>query len=448
MTQYKPTPPPGQSGANQSSPLANQLSPLSRPGFKHTKLGWLPEEWEVVPIGQIVNLLSGYAFSSSNYSDKGIRLLRGANVKRGDISWDDSVTKFWPQNKIGNKLEKYFLAENDLIIAMDGSLVGRSYGIIKAHDLPCLLLQRVARIRSKKLSTGFLKALVGSPLFVNYCDRVKTVTAIPHISSKDIKNFKIPLPPLPEQHRIARCLTTWDRAITTTRTLLDHLRRRKRGLMQRLLTGEVRLPGFGSAAHGKVKTVKLESISKKISNGLTYNTRIIGQHRISRIETIADGEINLNKTGFAEDGVIRPDYKLNHGDILYSHINSVKHIGKVAYFDLSEVLYHGMNLVRIQPNPLKVDSKYLYYWLYSDLGRRWAWKLAKKAVNQASISTSELKSIKISLPSPKEQTAIARVLTAADREIELYEQKLTALETQKRGLMQQLLTGQKRLPSS
>ena len=433
------TPPPSNSGTNRKSDIVNGKSSIPT-GFKPTKLGWLPEEWEVVPIGQIVNLLSGYAFSSGNYSDKGIRLLRGANVKRGDISWDDSVTKFWPQNKIGNKLEKYLLAENDLIIAMDGSLVGRSYGIIKAHDLPCLLLQRVARIRSKMLSTGFLKALVGSLLFVNYCDRVKTVTAIPHISSKDIKNFKIPLPPLPEQHRIARCLTTWDRAITTTRTLLDQLRSRKRGLMQRLLTGEVRLPGF-SEEWEEVKMNDLFTEIKERNDGDDHEPMTVS----STVGLISQRE----KFDRVIAGKSLSKYILiKKGDFTYNKGNS-KTYPMGCVFPLEEFESAVVPFVYISfRSKVELDKAFYKYWFENHgLDRQLKGIISSGARGDGLLNVNKRNFFILKLPFPpiKEQTAIARVLTSADREIELYQQKLTALETQKRGLMQQLLTGQKRL---
>jgi len=89
----------------------------------------------------------------------------------------------------------YALRDGDLVIAMDGSLVGRSFARLSKQDLPALLLQRVARIRSAKIDIGYLSQWVGSNRFINYCDSVKTVTAIPHISSEDIRRFTIHIPP-------------------------------------------------------------------------------------------------------------------------------------------------------------------------------------------------------------------------------------------------------------
>jgi type I restriction enzyme S subunit len=125
---------------------------------------------------------------------------------------------------------------------MDGSLVGRSFARLTTQDLPALLLQRVARIRSKKMDVGYLSQFVGSDQFVTYCDSVKTVTAIPHISAEDIRRFSIPTPPtIDEQTAIATILSDMDAEITELERKRDKTRLLKQGMMQELLTGRIRL---------------------------------------------------------------------------------------------------------------------------------------------------------------------------------------------------------------
>ena len=138
-------------------------------------------EWQLKAIGKQIDLLTGFPFQSNYYAESGIRLLRGSNVKRGSTDWSEDLGQCWPM--ITPDIVKYELQSGDLVIAMDGSLVGRSYARLKGTDLPALLLQRVVRIRSKAIDLGFLSQIVGSDHFIKYCDSVKTVTAIPHISS-------------------------------------------------------------------------------------------------------------------------------------------------------------------------------------------------------------------------------------------------------------------------
>jgi type I restriction enzyme S subunit len=139
-------------------------------------------------------------------------------------------------------IARYELREGDLVIAMDGSLVGRSYARLQHQDLPAVLLQRVARIRSAKLDIRFLTQFVGSSTFISYCDSVKTVTAIPHISPSDIRNFTIPIPSdIAEQVAIAEVLTHMDEELEALEQRRDKTRALKQAMMQELLTGRTRL---------------------------------------------------------------------------------------------------------------------------------------------------------------------------------------------------------------
>ena len=197
-------------------------------------------EWVVKPIGESIDLLSGFPFSSDSYSFSGVRLLRGSNVKRGQTDWSDEITQFWPSKN--PEIAKYELKVGDLVISMDGSLVGRSYARIVESDLPALLLQRVARIRSRSIDIGFLTQFVGSQFFTIHCDSVKTVTAIPHISADDIRSFSIPTPPtFEEQTAIANVLSDMDVELATLKARCDKARQIKLAMMQELLTGRIRL---------------------------------------------------------------------------------------------------------------------------------------------------------------------------------------------------------------
>jgi type I restriction enzyme S subunit len=197
-------------------------------------------EWLIKSIGNDIDLLTGFPFSSKDYSAKGIRLLRGSNVKRGQIDWSNGIAQYWPA--VTHEISPYVLQDGDLVIAMDGALVGRSFARLSRDDLPALLVQRVARIRSAKIDVGYLAQLIGTDLFSKYCDSVKTVTAIPHISSEDIRRFKIPIPPtIREQAAIANILSDIENEISALEIRRDKTEELKQGMMQELLTGKTRL---------------------------------------------------------------------------------------------------------------------------------------------------------------------------------------------------------------
>ena len=157
---------------------------------------------------------------------------------------------------------------------------------------------------------------------------------------------------------------------------------------------------------------------------------------VSRIETISDGTIDLNKVGYVD--FIPYSYLLQSGDLLFSNINSLKHIGKVAQVSEATRLFHGMNLLVLRPTK-GVDKKFLFYKLIN--AKPWFEKIASQAINQASINQSTLKELQIELPQQKpEQAKIAEILSKVDRAIEQTEALIAKQQRIKTGLMQDLLT--------
>lgn len=157
-------------------------------------------------IGQSCDVISGFPFDSSQFSLMGVRLMRGMNVKRGFLDFSEENNRYW---ETATGLEKYLLQENDIIIAMDGSLVGKSFGIVTKEHLPLLLVQRVARIRSDSINSRYLYHWIVKYL-PEYADSKKTAGAVPHISLKDIKSLPLVIPPSAIQEKLAYTLDRFD----------------------------------------------------------------------------------------------------------------------------------------------------------------------------------------------------------------------------------------------
>jgi type I restriction enzyme M protein len=157
---------------------------------------------------------------------------------------------------------------------------------------------------------------------------------------------------------------------------------------------------------------KLENITLNISNGLTYkNEKSSGGLPISRIQTISHGVINFDLVGYADLDTVNPKYLMHEGDILFSHINSIDHLGKIAiYTKEMKTLIHGMNLLRIVPNQDLVVPGYLFHNLRSNTFRAEVRAFAKQAVNQASINISDLNALEIPLPPLEVQKQITAEL--------------------------------------
>lgn len=148
-------------------------------------------KWVKCNLSSISTISTGFPFKGQLYTDSGIRVVRGENVTIGSLRWDS--IKCW--NTDLDKYDKYYLKEDDVVIGMDGSRVGKNRARINANQLPLLLAQRVACVRSNEFSDQkFLYYLIFSDRFEEYVNRIQTGSSIPHISQKQIEDFPVYVP--------------------------------------------------------------------------------------------------------------------------------------------------------------------------------------------------------------------------------------------------------------
>lgn len=168
-------------------------------------------EWEEKTLGENSDLLTGNPFDSKKFSKDGIFLVRGINVKRGYLDISEDISEYWPTS---HDLERFLLKDDDVVIQMDGALIGKSYAKIQSKHLPALLVQRVTRIRSSNIDSEFTYQSIQRD-FLKYISRIKTETAVPHLSLNDIRSFFISTPKEKEQKKIGNFFKQLD-------TLLNH----------------------------------------------------------------------------------------------------------------------------------------------------------------------------------------------------------------------------------
>ena len=164
--------------------------------------------FETVTLSEVADIIVGFAFKSQDFNTNGngVRLVRGKNITKRSLRWGED-TRWWSDFSID--LSRYFLKENDIVIGMDGSLVGKNYAKITESDLPLLLVQRVACIRAKKgISQEYLWQIIATPVFEKYIDTVKTGTTIPPISGKQIGEYEIPYVDYETQLKISGILSS------------------------------------------------------------------------------------------------------------------------------------------------------------------------------------------------------------------------------------------------
>jgi type I restriction enzyme S subunit len=237
-------------------------------GYKRTKVGVIPEEWEVVRLGDVLKEKPKYGINAPavDYSKNLPRYLR--------ITDFDDDGKIDPEKKVSVNDENYrnfILQENDLVFARTGATVGKSY-LYKKEDGELVYAGFLIKITpdNHKLNSVFLRNYVSTNKYWSWVRYMSARSGQPGINGKEYALLPIPLPPLPEQQKIAEILSTWDRAIEKLEALIEAKERLKKGLMQKLLSGEVRFPGFS----GEWEEVRLGDVGSFISGGTpaTSNT--------------------------------------------------------------------------------------------------------------------------------------------------------------------------------
>ncbi len=403
----------------------------------------IPNNWVYSNIGSHVDLLSGHAFKSEKYtsSNAGIKLLRGDNIAQGYIRWRDA--KRWSKNDIKG-LEKFYLEERDLVIAMDRTWIpsGLKISEIRNKDLPCLLVQRVSRLRTNKtLHQKLLKHIFSTNRFVQYVKSVQTETAVPHISARQIKEYPILIPPIVEQTKIADILSTWDKAIDVTEKLIENSKAQKKALMQQLLIDHKTSINF--------KEYKLGSLGSTYTglSGKTKDDFGKGKPFIPYLNIFANSRVNIEAISLVSINQDEKQYKVIYGDIFFTTSSETPdEVGMSSVLlDKTEELYLNSFCFGFRLNDFEILlPEYAQYLFRGQNIRRQIFKLAQGATRY-NLSKKSLLKITLKLPTIKEQQKIAFILSAADKEIELLQQKYDFLIQEKKALMQQLLTGKRRV---
>lgn len=382
-------------------------------GYKKTSLGVIPQEWEVKKISQIAEI---------NPPKEKIISQFVVFLSMSDISENGGIIKenIVPQSSIKPGLT--FYKKGDIIVAKitpcfengKGALLNNisedyGFGSTEFHVIRC-----------KQCNNQFIYYHTTSYAFRKRLESQMTGSAgQKRVPADSISTYKIAIPPLPEQQKIAEIISTWDEAIEKQSQLIEKLELRKKGLMQQLLTTKRRLPGFSDSW----KKVKLGDICS-IKKGKTLSS---SQVKDGIYPVIAGGKtIPYFHNEYTDQDVITISASGAYAGFVSLHEN------KIWASDCSVISTSGKNsILRFIYALLSHKQSYIYS---LQIGGA-----------QPHVFPKDIAKINICVPTKEEQTAIAEVLTAADREIELAQQKLELLRQQKHGLMQQLLTGKKRV---
>ena len=401
----------------------------------------VPNGWEIKQLADLTTKISDGIHSTPKYTEKSdIHFINGNNLKNGSITISSTTKKVCPEDAENHRRD---LSDRTILMSINGTIgnlafynnenvvLGKSACYINVnHDVDIKYIYYT--LDSSKTQAFYTTELTGS--------------TIKNLSLKTIKSTKILTPPLQEQQKIAKILTTWDKAINTTERLIDNSKQQKKALMQQLLTGKKRLlDDNGKRFEGEWEEVKLEDIClinpKKPTEPKDGKVSFIPMDALSEDAKLIKQDIKDYKD------VSKGFTSFTDNDVLIAKITPCFENGKGAFV---EGLTNGVGFGSTEFHVLRADKdtcpKFIYYLSLTDIFRGRGKLNMQGSAGHRRVTTDYIKAYKLTVPpSLEEQQKIAAVLTNADKEIELLEQQLADLQQEKKALMQVLLTGKKRV---
>lgn len=394
-------------------------------GYKDSPLGIIPMEWEVKRLGDICTYFkSGKSITSSNLNNDGCYPVYGGNGLRGfscDYTHDGTY----------------------ILIGRQGALCGN----INYVEGKNYISEHAIAVQSRE-----------NMLWLKYkleywnLNRYSESSAQPGLSVEKLVRYKLTLPPLSEQEKIAEILSTWDKAIEKQTQLIQKLELRKKGLMQQLLTGKKRLPGFTDewkkVKLGEVTTfLSCNTFSREQMNNVCGNLKNVHYGDILvKYSSIVDISRDKDSIPYINDTIeYSPKDYVASGDIVMADTAEDEMVGRACEFINvgEEKIISGLHTILIRPIILFAPM-FLGYYLNSREYHKQILSIMQ-GIKVYSITKEALKNTTIKYPDIQEQTTIANILSVCDEEIRLAQDKLAAMKEQKKGLMQVLLTGKRRV---
>jgi type I restriction enzyme S subunit len=411
--------------------------------FKMTELGPLPEEWEVVRLGDYCHVYSGYAFKSSDFCNEGALVVKIGNLQNGSIVLDNR-SSFFPSDKVDDYLQKFVLREGDILIALTGATTGK-IAIVPEKFKGALLNQRVGKF---DIFDNALHRLFSMFYFStnNFQESIKTgilQSAQGNISPKEIESFLIPLPPLPEQEKIAAILFGVQEAKEKTEAVISATKSLKKSMMSYLFT------------YGPVPLLEAENVPLKE----TEIGMLPEEWEVVRLGDVADfvmGQSPPGSTyneigkgfpflqGKAEFGPLHPIHiKHTTKPMKIAPKNSVllsvrAPVGDVNLADIDYCIGRGLASLSLSEG----SNLFLFYVLSYLKG-----EIEKEGTGSTfkAITKIKLMNIKIPLPPLSTQQKFASILSAIDQKIEAEENRKKALEDLFKTLLHNLMTAKIRV---
>jgi type I restriction enzyme, S subunit len=424
--------------------MTNQRN-RNRQGYKKTKVGWIPEDWDVKHIIDVANVNPGKPEINTNDTTVSFISMSDVSVdgriinhqKRDYASVYKGYTGFSNGDILVAKITPCFENGKGLLATSLENGIGfgsTEFHVIRATQIdPLFLFHHTMSFDFRKRGTTNMIGSAGQR----------------RIPGKFIKSYALPVPSRAEQKKIAEILSTCDRTIHLTTRMIEAKTRMKKGLMQQLLTGQMRFPEFGKPATKKgelpegwqikrlsdIALINPETISEKTPGGYKFCYIDIGAVKEGNI-TFPSSEVRF------ENAPSRARRRINRNDILLSTVRpNLKGFAHIEFSPDNYICSTGFAVIRTKEC---YASLYIYYNLYSSYTEKY-FNGCVLGSNYPALNNSDIEQLRIPCPSEIEQKKIAETLSTLDDEIKLLRKQEAAHKKQKKALMQKLLFGEIRV---
>lgn len=393
-------------------------------GYINSPLGIIPKEWEVKRICDFGQVITGSTPPTNDADNYGSAYMFVGPVDITESKYIKSTEKYLSEK--GFSISRN-MPKGSVLFTCIGSTIGKC----AIADENLTSNQQInAVICNSNHNEEFLYYEL-----TNRSNKIRLIAgeqAVPIINKSTFENIRIVCPPLIEQERIVSVLSLWDTAIEKQSELIEKLKLRKRALMQQLLTGKKRLPGFS----GEWKEVKLGDVFDERNETMRDDLPLLSITGDKGVIYQSDSD----KRDISNDD--KSKYKrICPNDIGYNTMRMWQ--GRSALSELEGIVSPAYTIVTPRES---VNVKFMAMLIQQSRVVYDFWTHSQGLVSDTlNCKYPDFCQVKVCIPTREEQTAIASVLVQADKEIELAIKKLNYLQSQKRGLMQQLLTGKKRI---
>jgi type I restriction enzyme, S subunit len=393
-------------------------------------------------IGLNLEILNGFPAKSIffNNENKGLPLIRIRNILKGH-----SETYY-----SGEFDSKYLIKKGDILIGMDGD-----FNIAKWTGIPSILNQRICKLIDAKDPFNLEYLYYYLEVELKKIQARTPSTTVKHLSIKDLRKVNAYCPPLTEQQKIAAILSTVDEQLSTTDKIIEKSKELKKGLMQKLFSEGIGHTEFKDTKIGRVPqdwTLVPFSQLGEYYGGLSGKTKVnfgSGKPYIPFMNIMANDIIDVDYFDLVDVVENEKQNKAAKGDIFFNTSSETpEEVGMCAVLldDISDLYLNsfcfGFRLN--QEARKKYLPEYISRFMRSGFGRRLMFPLAQ-GMTRYNLSKKYFVKLEVPFPPLTEQQKIAAILSEADVKIEKEQTQKAQLEQLKKGLMQQLLTGKKRV---